>query len=506
MSESDHNELHDKIHELVTYQLDGTDPAESQDSLQELVVNNAQVRRIYVQYIQELFHIASRLSSPLAPEAQEQRVDHDEHESGQEPASRTLGSGFLNLKSVLVWAIAAALMIVLPLGYRAVEHMWDHGSSGPFISDPLAMSDAPVSEARQVATLVLSNEAEWYESEGSIADLSRLNVGQELRLTDGSVELVFDSGAEALVLAPCHVVIQGEGQILGHYGRISARVGESGKGFRIDTPVAKVTDLGTEFGVSIVDGGLTEVAVFEGEVDLEVEVSGEQDLAVPETNRLVQGEGLRIDRFGKTSRLVSIDNTRLPTVRQLPPVFERPRVISEVRDNISERDPSIRSFYRIGHSALREDSLAFVDRTHQWNGIDSKGLPKQLIGADYVMPFNDDKFATDLQVSVTLERPATLYVFLSDKIGVPTWLSNEFVDTGLKIGLDEGLNRFRKDVSVASGAGRSIDTVFSVWKRDVHEPKSVSLGAVERPEQASDSLDKMLTGYNMYGIAAVALR
>ena len=114
------------------------------------------------------------------------------------------------------------------------------------------------------------------------------------------------------------------------------------------------------------------------------------------------------------------------------------------------------------------------------------------------MPFNDDKFVTGLELKVRLMRPATLYVFLDNNMSVPSWLRNDFTDTGIDIGLDCAKTEWHKDQSLGVGPGHSIDYRFSVWKRDVKKAGTVTLGGIEqRPAVTSQ-------GFNMYGIAAVA--
>jgi len=98
-----------------------------------------------------------------------------------------------------------------------------------------------------------------------------------------------------------------------------------------------------------------------------------------------------------------------------------------------------------------------------------------LIGAEYIMPFNSDKFAEDLEVTVTLERPAIVYVLFDDRGRPPKWLKQSFVDTGLDVGLDEGPYPGTAH-ALAQGPGQSIDYRFSVWKREVKESGAVVLG------------------------------
>jgi hypothetical protein len=110
------------------------------------------------------------------------------------------------------------------------------------------------------------------------------------------------------------------------------------------------------------------------------------------------------------------------------------------------------------------------------------------------MPFNDDKWMKELQVTVEVARPATLLVFFDDRQQAPAWLSERFTDTGADIGMDEVKPRVGVALTSDRGPGRSIDQVFSVWKRDLGPGESIGLGAIE----TEGTLFK-----SMYGIAAV---
>lgn len=141
---------------------------------------------------------------------------------------------------------------------------------------------------------------------------------------------------------------------------------------------------------------------------------------------------------------------------------------------------------------LDDDAPAYVDRPHEWNGLDSSGLPAFLRGADYIMPFNEDKWRNDLEITVELACSASLYVFIDNREKVPTWLAERFTDTGVDIGLDEGSWPDPSMFTTDRGPGLSINQIFSVWRRDVDQGESINLGA-------------LMGGRNnraMYGIAA----
>ena len=149
---------------------------------------------------------------------------------------------------------------------------------------------------------------------------------------------------------------------------------------------------------------------------------------------------------------------------------------------------------------MREDAKAFVDReSHEWNGVTTAGMPRYLLGGDYVKTFNNDKVNNDIEIRVTLGRPAKLYILFDDRIPAPPWLRENFRNTGDHIGVDEG-PFYSKGVWCAEhqpgvGPGVSIDNTSSIWVREVNSPGTVILGATEAP----------ISGINMYGIVAVPL-
>jgi hypothetical protein len=209
-----------------------------------------------------------------------------------------------------------------------------------------------------------------------------------------------------------------------------------------------------------------------------------------------QGEALLLKNSGEFERVMSVErNSFMFSDDGSGRRFFEP-VIDDVRDNIRDPKSPVKA-YQIVHGGLMDDALAFVDRFHQWNGLDSNGLPKFLAGADYIMPFNDDKFVGGLELKVQVLRPATVYVFLDNNMAVPNWLHADFTDTGVDIGLDCSKTEWHRDHSLGAGPGQSIDFRFSIWKRDVTEAGTVVLGGISPPAIRSH-------GFNMYGIAAVA--
>jgi hypothetical protein len=166
------------------------------------------------------------------------------------------------------------------------------------------------------------------------------------------------------------------------------------------------------------------------------------------------------------------------------------RVITKVErrnpdNNSGDTEPAI------APSPLAERSVAFVDRTHIYVTV-----PEALLGAEYVMTANDDKDNVNYEMDVVLSKPATVYLFIDNRVGTGTsnspttnpnlaaanmsWVTTlGFVDTGLNMAIDE------------SNDG-DIDQWFSIFA--LSAPAGKITFRVEN------------TGYNMYGVAVAAPR
>jgi FecR protein len=339
-----------------------------------------------------------------------------------------------------------------------------------------------------IATLIDSQRVAWAEGQTPIAIGARIGP-RSIRCLSGTLKLAFDSGAMVTLEGPVYLEVLSGMRIRAERGRIIARVEGAAKGFAIETSNTLVVDRGTEFGVEIDPAGQTGVVVFDGEVDL----SGSRSAAGrPPIKRLVQGEAMRVDRAGSLSRIVAVERGPDDDDWSIGPSTDRDAVIRSVSDNIRGLDSS--KYYQIVRRGLDEDAPAYVDRTHQWNGLDASGLPAFLRGADYIMTFNDGRSMKDLQITVDVAAAATLYIFFDGRHKAPAWLTDRFTDTGVKIGQDEGPWPNGQGARVVSrGPGASIDNAFSVWRRDLGRDESIRLGA--QGIQAAQT---------MYGIAAVA--
>jgi hypothetical protein len=366
---------------------------------------------------------------------------------------------------------------------------------GPWIWQSMRQSsnDAALAVDHLAARVVAVSNVEWAEGAVQFNEWALVRPGDSLQIKSGGINLFLSGGGELLIQGPADVRYVSPQRVFARQGKLAARIGPGAIGFRVQTPHANVIDRGTSFGVSVDGEKHTSVVVYQGNVDLDV-LSGNEHLQ----RRLAAGEGLSVDAHGQLSRITTVESSEFlePPKVQLAG-DQTGRLIMAVSDNVQSLKTA--KYYRVIPHGFREDCQAYVDRMHEWNGIDRRGLPPFLLGGDYVMTYNDDKIASEIEIAVTLSQPANVFVLIDDRISPPEWLKRDFEDTNWDVGSDEGWGD--RIIDVAAGPGQSVEHVFSVWRRNVPEPTTVILGAVshESPPPAVD------VKRSMYGIVVTPL-
>lgn len=97
---------------------------------------------------------------------------------------------------------------------------------------------------------------------------SRLRLGEEYALTDGLMEVAFADGATAIIKAPAVFLVADRARLVMKLGRCSVHAPDGAEGFRVETPLTDVVDLGTRFSVDVADSGNTDVQVLEGSAEV----------------------------------------------------------------------------------------------------------------------------------------------------------------------------------------------------------------------------------------------
>jgi len=470
-----------KFQKMISSWLDEAISLEEQSELEQLLRADAHARRIYLQHVSAHAELCSLESAKNYFESLSGLDAQQEVEVVVAPVRKD------QTPIALIWwpfAIAVGFMLALGL-WQTTAHR-NEPQVPSVVESPILASIEPA-----------SNDCAWYVEHAKRDQMSSYLAGDVVRVTKGKLELTYNHGTKVVLHAPAAYQLLSSMKARMQLGRLTATVPESGIGFSVLTPRATVIDLGTEFGIEVNSDSSTDVVVFKGEVD--VDFNDQTDTA--SARRLRMGEAVRLDAIGTASRIVSI-NGRSYSDKALESL-SRPVVISEVHDNIA-RTSSLWSYYEIVHQGMQEDAIAFVDRVaHQWNGIDANGIPPYLLGADYVKTFNSDKFNQDIEVSVKVEMPCSLYVLLDNRLPVPAWLERDFQDTGDDIGLDTGPFQTTQTTGThwhnkgpsGVGPGESVEDTLSVWVKVVTEPSVVLLGSTKSP----------ISEPNMYGIVAAPL-
>jgi hypothetical protein len=379
------------------------------------------------------------------------------------PSSSTAKS----LRTVVAWAtaLAACLLVTFAIGVR---------QPGP--------ESAQLEASHRVGTLHWNTDDEL---DGSLLPARELMLGRRIAFSSGSCGISLRNGVTMTVTAPASFVMESPMRCSLWQGKLTAEVPENAKGFAVITQHVDVVDLGTRFGVSVDDNGEADIAVFEGLIDVSAPSS---------RKRLTVGRGVSVGQDGRFRRLDYITPDTFFNQQTMSRPEELPVLIGASDAGLVEDE---QGYYRLVPSGFAEDTLAYVDRYHQWNGVDAKGLPAELIGGDYLMPFNADKVSPTLAIAIELSRLADVYVLLDRRAEVPDWLARDFVHTELVVGQDEGGARPLASggvSAVAKGPGVSIDTVFEVWKHSEPQIGQVDLGPLS---------EGLAQGRSMYGVVVV---
>ncbi|WP_436716949.1 LamG-like jellyroll fold domain-containing protein [Roseiconus lacunae] len=166
------------------------------------------------------------------------------------------------------------------------------------------------------AATVISNVNGLLTKSGSQWNDAPIPVG-EYELQKGLLNLQFGGGVMVYVEAPARFDAISDKRVVLHSGRLSASVPPEGIGFAVETPEAEVIDFGTEFSVDV-EGGASEVHVFDGLVRVHPGASSQRD--VSRSVDLQASQALRISEGAAEPEGISIATDRF--IRN----FDEPRL------------------------------------------------------------------------------------------------------------------------------------------------------------------------------------
>ena len=267
-------EIPERFYDLVLRYFDGDlEPAEL-DELNGLLRSDDQLRDAFT-----AFCVRARMVREIGePERQAEICTADTSDgviSQLKLARNTAQSQ--DRRGIAPWGRVLAAMAALALVSVVLFWGFRQPDNNPrFTVEPVdpgrpdsGQAPGKVAKKNYIARLVQVVKAKWGEENLGLKKGARLSEGK-IRIESGLAKLRFSSGAKVTLEGPAEYEIISNDLTRLVSGRLSAKIPKSAIGFKVDTPTARVLDLGTAFGVDVDDQGATEVAVFEGEVEVEL--------------------------------------------------------------------------------------------------------------------------------------------------------------------------------------------------------------------------------------------
>jgi hypothetical protein len=264
----------ERLAELIDAWRDGELTEATAVELSQLLRDSEEARRVFRAEAQMhgLLHLAV-MAEAVEKAARPASWRTHSAAAGEAERPQRLGARIISRKLLR----AAAVVLVLSVVVAAI---WLHVAEQP---------EPP----RSFATLSRGTDCVW---DGPIHPQpgDRLTAGA-LGLRKGTAEIRLTSGVDLLVEAPANLELTDIGNSVLRTGRLVVRVPSTATGYAVDTPKARIVDLGTEFGVDVQADGETVVRVFAGAVVAELK---EPDSSGQGSRRLAAGETVRIDASG----------------------------------------------------------------------------------------------------------------------------------------------------------------------------------------------------------------
>ncbi len=150
----------------------------------------------------------------------------------------------------------------------------------------------------QVATVQDQMDVVWNTSSVKLTNGEQIFANQRpYKLDKGIIQFSYEHGVNVLVEAPAEFIIPAQNQIVMNLGRTFVSVPESSIGFEVNTPCAKIVDLGTEFGVGVDIRNTVRTIVYKGKVEMSIP----PEQANPGKFLIVKGQLGVLEKHGQLS-------------------------------------------------------------------------------------------------------------------------------------------------------------------------------------------------------------
>lgn len=260
-------------------------------------------------------------------------IDKGNEQVAEEPAHSGKVAFFGGSRLNIFLRIAALLVAGLGIGYVLAASLRPAASKG----------------GRAIATLSETAQCQWAGGTLPTEQGASLPHGR-LRLTSGLATITFTSGAKVVMEGPVDMELISPMKCRLYSGLVVAHVPKQAINFEIETPKAKVFDLGTEFALSVNPQGDTQVrvinglveaqpnqskqrhqvkcgeaAIIENELDFRLEKTADQEIGRPPTAtleplsaatvRISTADGNGDDAYVASSRIQNHDSNTLLLIK-----------------------------------------------------------------------------------------------------------------------------------------------------------------------------------------------
>lgn len=133
------------------------------------------------------------------------------------------------------------------------------------------MHNSTVEKLPVVAQVMRQTEGTRWEGRLVSLDGSNISLGQRLRCQDGTVELRMASGVFVLLEGNTSLFLTGPNTLYLERGSLVAKVPHDASGFAVQTSDADFIDIGTEFGVNVDPGQMSQTKVLDGQIVVQTE-------------------------------------------------------------------------------------------------------------------------------------------------------------------------------------------------------------------------------------------
>ncbi len=346
--------------ELVRRCLDGEASQEEWAQFEALLREEPEFRRDYLRYL----NVDSGLAElPRAVASVAESVDRVPQPARNGVDRLALGDW---------WKVAAVLVVFVGGIWGAFYQGFDRNRTSAALGEERVhlaeLDDNGVAVLTRVAGLQGTATDEWRTG-------ATIPPGT-MEWDAGLLQLEFYGGATLVAEGPAKIEVLDESRVICHLGRLRAHVPEPARGFKVLAPAFELVDLGTEFGLNVVDGGAAEVHVFDGKVELYDAASNRSAESRFELNA---GDALAVDRDGAAQTIPVQDSEFVTPVRLIRMADARRqdqhRDWRTFRDSLRNESPVV-AYFPFG----RTDS---EDRLLVGYGVDDSSINGAIVGCEW---------------------------------------------------------------------------------------------------------------------------